>query len=211
MSIALAVVLAQATILTPPATRQNAADIARIRAEVAAQPVPSGTVDNPTLVTDAEVGTPESAIRYARQAQEMSARDGVTTPVPSIAAITGPGCYKVAEHPYGHQLASSRALNGRSTIFQCTDFTADISVTDFSLPIKDVTAGGFPRSALKAIVNGGALTHWHRQSASGLRQAVFIWVGKTQAIEVGLDSRKLSLAALSAAGTAITEGVTRNR
>lgn len=207
-----ALLVAQATVLSPPVGNsrvKSGTDWART--VQASGPVPSGTIDHPTLIADAEIGSPESTIGYARQSQAAAAREGARTMVPPIASIASPGCRKVADHPYGHALAAARMLNGRATIFQCTDFVVRIGVRDFTQPLKLGTAAGFPESATKAVLNGGALTHWYRQSASGIRQAVFIWVGKTQVVDIGLGSRDASLAALSDAGNRIVDGLTRGR
>lgn len=210
---ALAIILAtQATILTsPPSDPRERSVTSQLHASRASSHVPSGTVDHPTLVDDAAIGTPEATIRHARQAQDMTSRDRVTTYVPSIASIADPGCYKVAEHPFGHQVASSTMLNGRATVFQCRNFVTHVAVRDFSKRLQVDTSGGFPESALKAILNGGALTYWYRQGASGVRQAVFVWIGKTQEITIALESREASFASLATAGNAIANGLTQRR
>lgn len=208
-----AIVLAtQATVLTsPPSDPRERSATSRVHTAQASHTVPSGTVDHPTLVDDVAIGTPEATIRHARQAQDRTARDGVTTYVPTIASIADPGCYKVAEHPFGYQVASSTMLNGRATVFQCRNFVTHVGIRDFSKRLQVDTAGGFPESALKAILNGGALTYWYRQGASGVRQAVFLWVGKTQEITIALESRDASFASLATAGNAIANGLTQRR
>lgn len=68
---------------------------------------------------------------------------------------------------------------------------------------------GFAPTQIMAVVHGGALLKNFRQNGEGVRDAVYLWVGKSQSIELTLTTTQLSHKALEVRADQIIDTLTR--
>lgn len=204
----LILLIAQSSVVSTPATRHET-EPRWIEKAIIERVTPVGSVDNPITVSKDYLRNPEDTIRWINTIGRDSVFDKSQSALNPISNDLEYGCRKVIQFAQGVEAANSKILNGMTTAYRCDGFVTDVTRQNFSRPLKSETATGFAPTQITAVVHGGALLKNFRQNGEGVRDAVYLWIGKSQSIELTLTTTQLSHKALEVRADQIIDTLTR--